>query len=194
MSDEAWAYIPGFENLYKISNHGNVKSLARKRWTGGGWQQLPERNINGSTRFDRYKTITLCKGNMKSKHYLHRLVATVFLKNPHSKRTVNHKDGNPSNNHVGNLEWASYQENHIHAYRVLGRRHSRPMTGKTGKLHPNSVAVYQISNGVMVAEFGSMREAERETGISNSRISLACSGGIETAGGYTWRLKEAVNG
>lgn len=48
----------------------------------------------------------------------HRLVAAVFLPNPHNLPQINHKDGNPSNNCVENLEWISNKDNCFHARRL----------------------------------------------------------------------------
>jgi hypothetical protein len=52
--------------------------------------------------------------------YVHRLVALAFLPNPEHKTDVNHKDSDPSNNHVTNLEWVSRAENMAHALAVNG--------------------------------------------------------------------------
>ena len=45
---------------------------------------------------------------------LHRLIADTFI-GPVKGKTVNHIDGNPSNNAISNLEIVSQKENHKHA-------------------------------------------------------------------------------
>ena len=47
----------------------------------------------------------------RKKFYIHRLVAEHFLPNPDNLRDVHHKDNNPKNNDVSNLEWMSHKDN-----------------------------------------------------------------------------------
>ena len=62
------------------------------------------------------------------REYVHRLVAMMFLDNPHSYSQVNHKDCNKSNNHIDNLEWISNSENINHAHKS-GRMNKRYEVG-----------------------------------------------------------------
>jgi hypothetical protein len=62
-----------------------------------------------------YYRITLSKNNIQERFALHRLVASYYLDNPEDKPEVNHKDGDRTNNAVGNLEWATVKENNDHA-------------------------------------------------------------------------------
>lgn len=41
---------------------------------------------------------------------IHRLIAETFIENPENKPTVDHIDGNPKNNNLDNLRWATYKE------------------------------------------------------------------------------------
>lgn len=64
---------------------------------------------------DGYLRIRL-GGRAGKLHLVHRVIASTFITNAMSKPTVNHKDGNKVNNHVKNLEWATFGENMAHSY------------------------------------------------------------------------------
>lgn len=51
---------------------------------------------------------------------LHRILALTFLEHPveTDHLIINHKDGNPKNNQVSNLEWTTYSGNISHAYQT----------------------------------------------------------------------------
>jgi len=62
-----------------------------------------------------YPVVSLYIDKVPTKKRVHRLIAKEFLPNPENKRTVNHIDGNKSNNDVSNLEWSTDSENNQHA-------------------------------------------------------------------------------
>jgi hypothetical protein len=65
-----------------------------------------------------YYWVGLYNGTECARSLIHRVVAKVFIPNPHGKPHVNHLDGNPANNAVANLEWCTQSENVQHAIRT----------------------------------------------------------------------------
>lgn len=99
---ETWKNISGYEK-YQVSTLGQVKS----------YKYREERILKSRKNRRGYLYINLCSNGKYKSHSIHRLVATAFL--GISDMTVNHKDGNKTNNNIQNLEWLYLDENKKHA-------------------------------------------------------------------------------
>lgn len=106
---------------------------------------------------DGYLLVTLWINGKAFTKKIHRLVATAFIDNPENLPTVNHKDGNKTNNNVDNLEWLSIGDNHRHAFvtglHTVGENRK---AGKKVKLTNNDVLVVKemIKDGFGNTEIG----------------------------------------
>lgn len=136
-----------------------------------------------------YLRVCLHKSKKQFNVTVHRLVAKTFIPNPENKPQVNHKNGIKTDNRVENLEWVTSSENNIHKFRVLKKEHPRPNKGKFGKDNPLSKKIIQIKDGVVIAEFCGINDAERATGIKRQNISQCCRGIRKSAFGYQWKYK-----
>lgn len=106
---EIWRDIKDYEGLYQISNFGRVKSLPRNGTIS------TERILKPLLTGRGYYKVTLSKHNKAKYPSIHRLVAEAFILNPDNLPQINHKDGNKTNNKVGNLEWCTSLENVKHS-------------------------------------------------------------------------------
>lgn len=109
LEGEEWRDIAGFEDSYEVSNLGRVRSKKRTLSTG---------RVT-TCRILKYKghpygAVMLFENNVGTNKLVHRLVAEAFIPNPDNMPEVNHKDSNPSNNKVSNLEWVSSADNTKH--------------------------------------------------------------------------------
>lgn len=130
-SKEIWRLISGYENIYKISNYGQVKRLKSHDLRGRNVKEKILKNILGN---HGYYRVTLCNGIQKA-FTLHRLLALAFLPNPFKYPCINHKNGVKTDNRLENLEWCSYSHNQSHAIRT-GLSPKPPP--KFGKNHHNA--------------------------------------------------------
>ena len=174
--------IEGFSNYY-VTDTGLVYS--RNYNNTGRLKQLKQSQV-----WSGYFIVRFYKNSKTTRFLVHRLVAQAFIPNPKNKPVVNHKNGIKTDNRVENLEWSTHSENQQHKYLVLKQHGSR--FGKFGKNNPSSKHLYQIKNGMVVADFWGCKEAQRKTGISFKNISACCLGKRKTAGGYQWTYDSEV--
>lgn len=123
-NDELWKDIPGFEDRYQVSQRGNIRSIQDNH--GNYREHLRSTWISPKG----YVYVQLFIKDKRHNVSVHWAVATAFLDNPGHKKTVNHIDGNKLNNHVSNLEWATYGENARHAYTTGLKQGQRKTVGR----------------------------------------------------------------
>lgn len=118
---EEWRDVVGFEDSYEVSSLGTVRSKDRvKTFESRG--KLITRLFRGkvlSPKIDKdgYKHYILSCESVPTHVRGHRIVASAFIANPLNLPIINHKDNNPANNEVTNLEWATNTTNQRHSYR-----------------------------------------------------------------------------
>lgn len=173
---EVWKKTNSCPNHYEVSNFGNVRSLPRI--INGGCRAKgvkAEKQLSGKLHSivvnDRgYCVVRIGKQNK----YLHRLIAEAFIPNPENKPQVNHINGVKIDNRIENLEWATSQENVIHAHntglakpRVIGEEERQSIRVRNYK---------KVINTVTGKVYNSMTEAADENNISLSQLSQKLNG------------------
>jgi hypothetical protein len=166
---EIWKGIEGYENLYQISSEGRVKSL-------GNNKNRKEKILNGRKNRGGYLIVSLCKEGKGKNYLIHRLVANAFLPNPNNLPEVNHKDENPKNNCVENLEWCDRYYNNNY-----GKHNEKIAKAK-------SIPVIQFSKtGDFIRRWNSAKEVEMELGFDSSSVTACCKGKrYKSVGGFKW--------
>ena len=119
MNNERWVVIQEFPS-YEVSTLGRVR--VRKSC------KLRKTRLDK----DGYEIISLYNGSGYKNRRVHRLVAQAFIPNPCQFPCINHKDENPINNNVDNLEWCTVRYNCN--YGSHNEKLSRSMTGKTNPM------------------------------------------------------------
>lgn len=165
---EEWKTSP-FEK-YEVSTHGNIRNKKTQR--------MLKQQINGG-----YCHVHLMKDGKAYYRQVHRIVAETFIENPLNKETVNHKDGNKTNNHVENLEWCTHKENIHHAIFVLGID-TRSGLEKTHEKHKRKV---RRSDGKI---YNSIDEAKADINRPHAHIVEVCQGKLRKTAGYGWEYLE----
>jgi len=161
--DEEFKPIPSIPG-YEISSYGRVRNEKRKTFL------TPYKHRND------YVKIHIHGKGYSHNCGIHQLVAETFLgkapeglKNPE----VHHKDSNPSNNHISNLEWLSHKENMKEAKKKKRRK----------------VMQYNL-DGTYIQTHEDAVTAGKYIGVQYQSIYLACNGKTKTSRGFIWKYEE----
>jgi hypothetical protein len=172
---ERWRTVQEFPD-YEVSDFGRI----RNKHTGVVLKPLIDKG---------YQRVNVYRSGKLYRKSIHRLVLFAFIPNddPEKKVQVNHIDGNKTNNNLHNLEWCTRSENITHAIK----------TGLQTRFGRQRNVIQMSKDGKIIARYSSARDAERKTGIKESKISCVCTGkkykrkdGYHekryTAGGFKW--------
>jgi hypothetical protein len=122
----------------------------------------------------------------KKHHPVHRVMAIVFkLPREEGQNEVNHKNGNPADNSLGNLAWANRSENVRHSFATNTSR-------KTGAFKMSKpVLGRKVDSTDVWVKYASAREAARALKLKRGHISAVLAGNRKKTGGYEFVKAEA---
>lgn len=132
---EFWLPVPGYEGLYAVSDLGRVRSLDALVRVGGGGSRLRRGRVLKQAlhraRAENYvrPSVHLSRENESALRKVAQLVLEAFVGPKPEGKMAAHGDGDPLNNRLDNLRWATPQENAddmiAHGTRQYGSRHPR---------------------------------------------------------------------
>ena len=97
---ETWRPIPGWEDLYSVSDAGRVMSHRR----GIILAQASEYHTG-------YRSVCLASGPKRVNIRIHRAVLLAFVGPLPSGKVTRHVNGDPRDNRLANLQYGTYSEN-----------------------------------------------------------------------------------
>lgn len=191
MEEEIWRDVPGFEGLYQIdisTKEGRCRSL---NWENTGQIKLltnKPRTLKGNIKRIFWG---LSKNGKRTFYQAARWIAITYpelVQNEYFEGAeIDHISTDAMDNRPCNLRWVDKkgQQNN-----PLTKKHISD--GKKGKTNPKKfkpVLKYDSSKK-LIAEYSSVVEAARQTGVSKSVISNYCNHKRIDRQGYYWEFKE----
>lgn len=157
---------------------------------GKVWSEHKQDYLKGKQDRDGYTLFELSSKDGKFHTYkLHRILAELYCEVP-SGYTIDELEvdhikpiSEGGTNDVSNLRWVTPKQNHNNPNTLLNI--SKAMRNKPSM----SKVVQQFKDDVLIAEYPSTREIERQLGYDHKSISRCCRGISDKAYGFKWKYK-----
>ena len=119
---EVWKDIPGYEGRYQASTEGHIRSVDRIVYSRSRTTRLPfARRLKGQVltpgRFCKAGHVSVVLGRKTAGIPVHQLIMRTFVGEPAEGQEVRHKNGDPTDNRLANLEYGTRTENILDVYR-----------------------------------------------------------------------------
>ena len=177
--DNDWREIKGFPH-YRINRHGQVKRLDAVVVDSRGISYKRKgRILNNRKTPGGYVQVDMSEDGVVHGRFVHVLLANAFIPNPDNLPIVNHKDENPSNYDLSNLEWCDYSYNAKYSVDKIKKAHIKEMRAVI-RINPKTGEE---------TEYEGIRIAERENNANRSNIRYAIIHN-SICKGYKWRYKD----
>lgn len=166
--EEKWKPIPGFTDLYQVSDQGRIWSCRNEK-------------LRKITQFakDGYWFVQLHNSGKRSLFTVHRLVMLAFEGECPDGYEVNHIDGDKTNCALSNLEYCTVSDNKKHAYRtgLASWRPPHPGFGKENKRYNAKIDEKAVTYIHQLRSKGlKHREIAEQLNLSQAAVSLILSG------------------
>lgn len=138
-----------------------------------------------------YAEVQLWRNNKGTHKRLHRLFAEAYIPNPDNLPEINHKDEDPRNFSLDNLEWCTHPYNMN--YGTVNERRGRNISAaQRGKLKPwvaeqKGIPIIAIDGWGNETYYKSAREAGRQLNLDQSSITAVLRGRQKTVHGFRFR-------
>lgn len=159
---EIWKYIDGYNGKYQVSNIGNVRSFYKSE------HGTPLKIMTLERHGLPYRFVSLFFKGKRKTAYIHRLIALSFIPNINKKPCIDHINGNTLDNRIENLRWVTYKENNNNPLTRMKHMYNK-------RYYNTQIPVREMNvKGEIIANFYSLKDAERKTGIPYQNIKRAC--------------------
>lgn len=170
--EEIWKPIPGYEDLYEVSNIGQIR---RTNYRGTGKPRLLKtKNCNVG-----YKHVSLCKNGESKCFTVHYLVYSTFNGKVPTGFQINHINEDKGDNRVENLNLMTPKEN-INWGTAIARR---------SKNKSKSICAIDKNTLEEIKVFTSSIEASKwlKNDNAHKHINSCLKGNRQSAYGYKWK-------